>query len=136
MVGADPHDELPTVWQEVRQRRVGKVVVAYLALTFGGVESGISLDYLQALHAEYENFVRDISKVVPLIRVSWNEFRDVEEMAQVRISAAREELVLARAMGLPLIWSRGPRAGVGGSRCGWTGRDAEERGTVHRLRPH
>lgn len=48
-----------------------------------GVESGISLDYLQALHAEYESFVRDISKVIPLIRVSWNEFRDVEEMAQV-----------------------------------------------------
>ena len=48
-----------------------------------GVESGVSLEYLQALYDEYENFVRDISKVVPLIRVSWNEFRDVEEMAQV-----------------------------------------------------
>ncbi len=48
-----------------------------------GVETGISVDYLQALHDEYENFVRDISKVVPLIRVSWNEYRDVEEMAQV-----------------------------------------------------
>lgn len=48
-----------------------------------GVEAGISIEYLQALHGEYENFVRDISKVVPLIRVSWNEFRDVEEMAQV-----------------------------------------------------
>ena len=48
-----------------------------------GVESGISIEYLRALHDEYENFVRDISKVVPLIRVSWNEFRDAEEMAQV-----------------------------------------------------
>ena len=48
-----------------------------------GVESGITEDYLTALHAEYENFVADISKVVPLIRVSWNEYHDVQEMAEV-----------------------------------------------------
>ena len=48
-----------------------------------GVETGISMDYLLALRAEYENFVRDISKVIPLIRVSWNEYKDVEEMAEV-----------------------------------------------------
>ncbi len=47
------------------------------------VEGGISLDYLQALHDEYENFIENISRVVPLIRVSWNEYHDVEEMAQV-----------------------------------------------------
>ncbi len=47
------------------------------------IESVISLDYLKALYDEYENFVRDISKMIPLIRVSWNEFRDVEEMAEV-----------------------------------------------------
>lgn len=47
------------------------------------VESGITLDYLRALYEEYENFVRDISRVIPLIRVSWNEYRDAEEMAQV-----------------------------------------------------
>jgi deoxyadenosine kinase len=47
------------------------------------IESVISLDYLQALYDEYENFVTDISKMIPLIRVSWNEFRDVEEMAEV-----------------------------------------------------
>ncbi len=47
------------------------------------VESPITLDYLRALHAEYENFVREISRVIPLIRVSWNQYRDVEEMAQV-----------------------------------------------------
>ena len=47
------------------------------------VEGGIQLEYLKALYAEYENFVRDISRVIPLVRVSWNEYRDVEEMAQV-----------------------------------------------------
>jgi deoxyadenosine kinase len=47
------------------------------------VESGITIEYLRALYAEYENFVESISRVLPLVRVSWNEFRDVEEMAQV-----------------------------------------------------
>ncbi|MBU1702703.1 MAG: deoxynucleoside kinase [Candidatus Eisenbacteria bacterium] len=47
------------------------------------VEGGISMEYLKALYAEYENFVDDISRVVPLIRISWNEYRDAEEMAQV-----------------------------------------------------
>jgi len=47
------------------------------------IEQVISEDYLRALYREYETFVQDISKVIPLIRVSWNEFRDVEEMAEV-----------------------------------------------------
>lgn len=47
------------------------------------VESGISLEYLRALYSAYEDFVIDISKRVPTIRVSWEEFRDVEEMAEV-----------------------------------------------------
>jgi deoxyadenosine kinase len=48
-----------------------------------GNETPITLEYLQALHREYESFVEQISKLIPLIRVSWNEYRDVEEMAQV-----------------------------------------------------
>jgi hypothetical protein len=40
-VATGPSREIPTVWQEVRQRRVGKVVVTYLALTFGGIEAAI-----------------------------------------------------------------------------------------------
>ncbi|MCP4546336.1 MAG: deoxynucleoside kinase [bacterium] len=47
------------------------------------VESPIKLEYLQALHTEYEDFVAEISRVIPLVRVSWNQFRDVEEMAAV-----------------------------------------------------
>jgi deoxyadenosine kinase len=47
------------------------------------VESGVSLDYLTALHAEYAAFVQDISRRIPTIRVSWEEYRDVEEMAEM-----------------------------------------------------
>ncbi|MCB9765737.1 MAG: deoxynucleoside kinase [Alphaproteobacteria bacterium] len=47
------------------------------------VESGLTLDYLQALYAEYENFIADISRTIPVIRVDWDQFRDAEEMAQV-----------------------------------------------------
>lgn len=47
------------------------------------VESGLTLEYLEALYAEYEVFLRDISRSVPVIRVDWDQFRDVEEMAAV-----------------------------------------------------
>ena len=47
------------------------------------VESGVSLEYLGALYEEYESFLRDISRSVPVIRVDWDQFRDVEEMAAV-----------------------------------------------------
>lgn len=48
-----------------------------------GVESGVTLEYLGALHAEYETFLADISRSVPVIRIDWDQFRNVEEMASV-----------------------------------------------------
>lgn len=45
------------------------------------VESGVSLEYLEALYNEYERFIENISRTVPTIRVDWDQFRDVEEMA-------------------------------------------------------
>lgn len=48
-----------------------------------GVESGITLGYLQALHAEYSRFIADIAKTVPVITVDYDRFRDAEEMARV-----------------------------------------------------
>ncbi len=47
------------------------------------VETGITIEYLSALREEYERFVRDISRMVPVIRVSWEDYRDAEEMAQM-----------------------------------------------------
>jgi deoxyadenosine kinase len=46
-----------------------------------GVETGITLDYLKALHAAYEEFITDISRVIPVIRIDWSKFRTAEEMA-------------------------------------------------------
>ncbi len=48
-----------------------------------GVESGIKLEYLAALHDGYQEFVASISKVVPVIRVDYERFATAEEMAEV-----------------------------------------------------
>lgn len=48
-----------------------------------GVESGIRLDYLKALRDEYEAFITEIARLIPVIRVDWERFRDAEEMATV-----------------------------------------------------
>ena len=45
------------------------------------VESGVSLEYMQALYKEYESFIQDISRTIPVIRVDWDRFRDADEMA-------------------------------------------------------
>jgi deoxyadenosine kinase len=47
------------------------------------VETGISLEYLAALRDNYEAFIQDISRLVPVVRVNWEEFRDAESMATV-----------------------------------------------------
>jgi deoxyadenosine kinase len=47
------------------------------------VESGITLEYLGALHREYASFIRNISRTVPVIRVDYERYRNAEEMAQV-----------------------------------------------------
>ena len=46
-------------------------------------ESAIGLDYLRALHDGYEQFVREISRVIPVIRVDYERFATAEEMADV-----------------------------------------------------
>ena len=47
------------------------------------VESGISLDYLNALYKGYTSFIEDISRVIPVIRVDYDRFATAEEMAEV-----------------------------------------------------
>jgi len=47
------------------------------------VESQIPIDYLRALHDGYQEFVANISKVIPVIRVDYERFATAEEMAEV-----------------------------------------------------
>lgn len=44
-------------------------------------ENVIDLDYLKSLHKEYELFVDDISRIIPVIRVGWEQFGDTEAIA-------------------------------------------------------
>lgn len=48
-----------------------------------GVESGISIEYLQALYRGYEDFVTNISRFIPVIRVDYERFATAEEMAEM-----------------------------------------------------
>lgn len=45
-------------------------------------EAGITLEYLERLYEGYEEFLREISLLIPVLRVQWNEFWDVEPLAQ------------------------------------------------------
>jgi deoxyadenosine kinase len=44
-------------------------------------ESTVTLEYLQGLYDNYEEFVLEISKLIPVIRVGWDEYWEVEEIA-------------------------------------------------------
>ena len=48
-----------------------------------GVETGITIEYLEGLHASYEVFINDIARTIPVIKVDYNRFRTAEEMAAV-----------------------------------------------------
>lgn len=51
------------------------------------IEQGIELDYLQRLYQEYEVFIEEISRAIPVVRIDWNEFQDVKDI----ISAIERE---------------------------------------------
>ncbi len=48
-------------------------------------ESSISLEYLRNLHSAYEEFIADIARIIPVIRVNYERFRTAEEMADMII---------------------------------------------------
>ena len=47
-----------------------------------GCETGVSLEYLRQLYEGYEEFLGEISRLVPVLRVQWNEFWDVQPLAE------------------------------------------------------
>ncbi|PIE19278.1 MAG: deoxynucleoside kinase [Proteobacteria bacterium] len=46
-----------------------------------GCEVGVELAYLEDLARNYEAFLTDISKLIPVLRVDYNQFWDVEKLA-------------------------------------------------------
>lgn len=63
-----------------------------------GMESGISLDYLRALHAGYEEFIAEISRLIPVISVDYARFATAEEMASVIEQSFRNHSFLEKAV--------------------------------------
>jgi deoxyadenosine kinase len=47
-----------------------------------GCETGVSLEYLTQLYEGYEEFLGEISRLIPVLRVQWNEFWDVQPLAE------------------------------------------------------
>jgi len=47
-----------------------------------GVESGITVDYLTRLYNNYEEFLHEISRLIPVMRVHWDEFWEVERLVK------------------------------------------------------
>lgn len=41
-------------------------------------ESSVSLEYLVELRAAYDDFIKQISLVIPVIKVNWSEFRSTD----------------------------------------------------------
>ena len=46
-------------------------------------EQSISLEYLNALYKAYEDFVNEIAKIIPVIKVDYQRFHSADQMAKV-----------------------------------------------------
>lgn len=46
-------------------------------------ESTVTVEYLQQLKLGYEQFLKEISKSIPVIRINYSKFRTAQEMATV-----------------------------------------------------
>jgi deoxyadenosine/deoxycytidine kinase len=47
-----------------------------------GIESGITVEYLTRLYKNYEEFLHEISRLIPVLRVRWDDFWEVERLAE------------------------------------------------------
>ena len=46
-------------------------------------EVGIKLEYLRDLHKAYEEFLQDISRIIPVIKVNYEQFHTTDKMADM-----------------------------------------------------
>ena len=63
-----------------------------------GMETGISLEYLRALYRGYQEFIGDVSRVIPVISVDYDRFATAEEMASVIEKNFQEHSFLKQAV--------------------------------------
>jgi deoxyadenosine/deoxycytidine kinase len=47
-----------------------------------GCESKMSVEYLRALRAGYEDWLLDIAPQIPVLKLDWNEFQDVDKVIE------------------------------------------------------
>ena len=45
-------------------------------------EKEISVEYITALKKSYDDFIKFISKSIPVIKVNWEEFKSADEIAK------------------------------------------------------
>lgn len=45
------------------------------------MEKTITIEYLNQLHKAYADFIQEISKTIPVIRVNWESFQNINEIA-------------------------------------------------------
>lgn len=50
-----------------------------------GCESTITVEYLRNLQQAYEEFLTEIARIIPVIRVNYEEFHTADEMTDVII---------------------------------------------------
>ena len=62
------------------------------------IETSISIEYLSRLYQEYEVFIEEISRLIPVIRVPWDQFRNVEEIAAAIEKEYRETSFLRKVV--------------------------------------
>ena len=55
---------------------------ARIACRARSCENVISLEYLQRLYRAYEEFVANIANTIPVIRVDWEHYGDIERLAE------------------------------------------------------
>lgn len=46
-------------------------------------ETGITVEYLKSLKEEYDLFIANISKIIPVIKINYNEYLAAEDMARM-----------------------------------------------------
>lgn len=67
------------------------------------IEAGVPIEYLRLLHQGYEEFIEDISRSTPVIRVPWEEFKNTSEVVEVVEEAFARESFIRDAVWRPTI---------------------------------